>query len=105
MSAVKSWWLQETVAVLVVLAVALMVITHCTGCAAAPVRTLNAVEIGQETLPYSHELDVCREETKKLPKAERFDAYIECEKIETRRICERKPNLKAHWARCREVLP
>jgi len=89
-------------AVLVLLAVAMGVTMcmHSTGCAAPP-RVLNAVEIAEWTLPYGAELDLCREEAKKLPRPQRWDAYLKCEDVATQKTCAKLPmSSRVQWRQC-----
>lgn len=88
------------VGVLVLLGGVAMVVQYCTGCAAAP-RVLNSVEIAEWTLPYGAELDLCREEAKKLPRPQRWDAYLKCEDVATMKTCARLPmSARVQWRQC-----
>lgn len=72
------------------------------GCSSPAQRTLTAVEIAEVTLPYQYALDVCRENARA---AKSWAVYEACEKAESRRVCNERPQLKAAWKRCAEVLP
>lgn len=91
-------------AVLLLLAVALGVTMcmHSAGCSSPAQRTLTAVEIAEVTLPYQYALDVCRENARA---AKSWAVYEACEKAESRRVCNERPQLKGAWKRCAEVLP
>lgn len=81
------------------------VMAHCTGCANPAEKALTAVEVAEWTLPYQFALDACRDEAKKKPRPQQWEAYQTCEDEETRKICERNPRMKAAWKRCLEVMP
>lgn len=97
-------WIQRIVALVLFLLAAFFVITHAWGCS-TPARVLNAVEEAEYTLPYSFALDACRDEARKKPRAQQWEAYQTCEDLETRKLCERNPRMKAAWKRCLEVMP
>lgn len=94
------------VLVLAAFAIGITMCMHSAGCAPPPARVLNAVEVGKHTLPYGMELDVCRDEAKKLPKDQRFEAYVHCEAAATEAACRRlTPVQRAAWSECDRVRP
>lgn len=96
--------IQRLIAILLFLLAAFFVITHLWGCA-TPTSALNAVEVAEWTLPYQYALDACKDEAKKKPRPQQWEAYQQCEDRETLKVCERRPSLKGSWKRCAEVLP
>ncbi len=75
------------------------------GCANPAEKAMSAVEIAEWTLPYQFALDACKDEAKKRPAPQRWEAYQTCEDRETLKVCERRPSLKGSWKRCAEVMP
>jgi len=77
MKAATRWYVQETIAALIALAAALLIITHCAGCAllgSGPTqaeRLQNALTVEE----YRKALDVCVDEGKS---AKSFAVYEQC---------------------------
>jgi hypothetical protein len=93
------------VGILVLLGAVAVVVQYCTGCANPADKALNAVEVAEWTLPYQFALDACKDEAKKRPRAQQWEAYQQCEDRETYKVCEKRPSLKGSWKRCAEVMP
>jgi hypothetical protein len=90
------------VGILLILGGIAVVVQYCTGCSGtAAERALNAVEVAEWTLPYSHALDACRENARQSGS---WKVYEACERAETRKVCNQRPGLKASWKRCQEVM-
>lgn len=106
MKTVRDWQIRETVAAILMLLVGLAIITKCTGCAPVQAKALTSVQVAEWALPYRHELEVCIAQVKEkgLPKADRFDAYVDCEEVATRKTCDRaSASQRAAWKQCQEV--
>lgn len=96
----------RAVIVLAFIAALVTLLMHSAGCAPAAQRALTSVEVGKHALPYGVELDVCRDEAKKLPKDQRFEAYVHCEAAATEAACRRlTPVQRAAWSECDRVRP
>lgn len=63
------------------------------------------VENGAAVAQYDAELQRCQAEAEKVPRAQAFAAYIECEKAVSRHLCRESLELRETWSRCKEVLP
>lgn len=77
-----------------------------TGCTPAEQqRGAMTVENGAAVAQYDAELQRCQAEAEKVPRAQAFAAYIECEKAVSRRLCIESLELRETWTRCAEVSP
>lgn len=93
------------VLVLAAFAVGVTMCMHSAGCAPSSEKLLRTVEDAEVTLPYAFSLDACLDEAKKKPKPQQLEVYQQCADLETRKVCERSPRLRAGWKRCLEVMP
>lgn len=95
------------VAVLVFLAAVGFIIARIlVGCTPAEQqRGALTIENGAAVAQYDAELQRCQAEAEKVPRAQAFAAYIECEKAVSRRLCIESLELRETWTRCREVMP
>lgn len=85
--------------------IVLSIVTQ-TGCTPAEQqRGAMTVENGAAVAQYDAELQRCQAEAEKVPRAQAFAAYIECEKAVSRRLCRESLELRETWTRCREVMP
>lgn len=105
MAVVRGSWVNDTIAAVLCLGLLIAIALHLAGCVPPPEKVMNAVEVAEWTLPYQYALDACKDEAKKKPRPQQWEAYQQCEDRETLKVCEKRPSLKGSWKRCMEVMP
>lgn len=87
--------------ILFLAAVAYVVTRALTGCTPAEGNAVAmSVENAKAVAQYDQALVDCKKEAKRLPKAERFDAYEDCEDHLSRHFCNESASLRKYWPRC-----
>lgn len=90
--------------VLFLTAAGFLVVRYLLGCMPAEQNAVvlsaeNAAAVAQ----YDKALLECKKAARKLPKAERFDAYETCERDLSKQLCADSQDLRREWKRCTDV--